>query len=199
MNVKVSPGGGHGNPLQYFCLENPLDRRAGYNPSGCEELDMTKQLSTHVDCGYFYSEGFCGSPSAFSLPERMGKVTASKPFSPTVCPPGLPLGKIIIHGMQWHNFFLDFMKLKLMMGIPEVLWNDPGWNGGEGRRGLQRDRRQRMKQRKSDSRRKRMVHLMKIRPPGDFPDGSVAKTLGSQCRSAWEWSMVKELDPVCCS
>ena len=22
------PGGGHGNPLQYFCLENPMDRRA---------------------------------------------------------------------------------------------------------------------------------------------------------------------------
>ena len=23
-----SPGGGHGNPLQYSCLENPVDRRA---------------------------------------------------------------------------------------------------------------------------------------------------------------------------
>ena len=23
-----SPGGGQGNPLQYFCLENPMDRRA---------------------------------------------------------------------------------------------------------------------------------------------------------------------------
>ena len=23
-----SPGGGHGNPLQYFCLENPIDRGA---------------------------------------------------------------------------------------------------------------------------------------------------------------------------
>ena len=23
-----SPGGGHGNPLQYFCLENPTDRGA---------------------------------------------------------------------------------------------------------------------------------------------------------------------------
>ena len=23
-----SPGGGHGNPLQYFCLENPLNRGA---------------------------------------------------------------------------------------------------------------------------------------------------------------------------
>ena len=23
-----SPGGGHGNPLQYSCLENPVDREA---------------------------------------------------------------------------------------------------------------------------------------------------------------------------
>ena len=22
----ISPGGGHGNPLQYSCLENPMDR-----------------------------------------------------------------------------------------------------------------------------------------------------------------------------
>ena len=28
-----SSGGGHGNPLQYSCLENPLDRGAwGYSP-----------------------------------------------------------------------------------------------------------------------------------------------------------------------
>ena len=25
-----SPGGGHGNPLQYSCLENPTDREAWY-------------------------------------------------------------------------------------------------------------------------------------------------------------------------
>ena len=24
-----SPGGGHNNPLQYFCLENPVDRGVG--------------------------------------------------------------------------------------------------------------------------------------------------------------------------
>ena len=24
-----SPGGGHGNPFQYSCLENPMDREAG--------------------------------------------------------------------------------------------------------------------------------------------------------------------------
>ena len=26
-----SPGGGHGNPLQYSCLENPIDRGAWWD------------------------------------------------------------------------------------------------------------------------------------------------------------------------
>ena len=36
-----SPGGGHGNALQYSCLENPMDRGAlvGYSPQGHKELD----------------------------------------------------------------------------------------------------------------------------------------------------------------
>ena len=33
-----SPGGGHGNPLQYSCLENPMDRGA-WDP---KELDMAE-------------------------------------------------------------------------------------------------------------------------------------------------------------
>ena len=37
------PGGGHGNPLQYSCLENPHGQRSlvGYSPWGCKESDMT--------------------------------------------------------------------------------------------------------------------------------------------------------------
>ena len=37
-----SPGGGHGNPLQYSCLENPHGQRilAGYSPWGLKESDM---------------------------------------------------------------------------------------------------------------------------------------------------------------
>ena len=34
------PGGGHGNPLQYSCLENPMDREVwGYGPEHCKELE----------------------------------------------------------------------------------------------------------------------------------------------------------------
>ena len=38
-----SPGGRHGNPLQYSCLENPHRQRilAIYNPWSHEESDMT--------------------------------------------------------------------------------------------------------------------------------------------------------------
>ena len=43
-----SPGGGHGNLLQYSCLENPHGQRSlvGYSPWGHRDLDMAKRLST---------------------------------------------------------------------------------------------------------------------------------------------------------
>ena len=43
-----SPGGGHGNLLQYPCLENPHGQRSleGYSPWGWKELDTTEQLSS---------------------------------------------------------------------------------------------------------------------------------------------------------
>ena len=43
-----SPGGGHGSPLQYFCLENPHGQRslADYSPWSHRELDTTEQLNT---------------------------------------------------------------------------------------------------------------------------------------------------------
>ena len=43
-----SPGGGHGNPLQYSCLENPHGQRSlvSYSPWCHKEPDTTKPLST---------------------------------------------------------------------------------------------------------------------------------------------------------
>ena len=46
------PGGGDGNPLQYSCLENPMDR--GEEPGGLQSIGVTKsrirlkRLSTHA-------------------------------------------------------------------------------------------------------------------------------------------------------
>ena len=46
--LERSPGGGHGHPLQYSCLENPHWQRslAGYSPWDHKELDTTEQLRT---------------------------------------------------------------------------------------------------------------------------------------------------------
>ena len=42
------PAGGHGNALQYSCLESPHGQRSlpGYSPRGHKESDMTERLST---------------------------------------------------------------------------------------------------------------------------------------------------------
>ena len=54
-----SPGEGNGNPLQYYCPGNPMDRRSlvGYSPWGCTRVGnnlVTKQqqysLCVHAFC-----------------------------------------------------------------------------------------------------------------------------------------------------
>ena len=42
-----SPGGGSGNPVQYFCLENSMDRGA-WQSTVPEVTDSCTQLSTHT-------------------------------------------------------------------------------------------------------------------------------------------------------
>ena len=42
--LRRSPKGGHGNPLQYSCLENPMDRGAwSATVHGVTELDITEE------------------------------------------------------------------------------------------------------------------------------------------------------------
>ena len=44
-----SPRDGNGNPLQYSCPENPMDRSlAGYSPWGCKESDTIEGLNIHT-------------------------------------------------------------------------------------------------------------------------------------------------------
>ena len=59
-----SPGGGHGNPLQYSCLENPHGWRSleGYSPWGHKELDTTEWLSTaqqHFCSNFVMQQNIC--------------------------------------------------------------------------------------------------------------------------------------------
>ena len=45
-----SPGGGNGNPLQYSCLENPMDKGAWWATVHrvAKELDKTERLTTCI-------------------------------------------------------------------------------------------------------------------------------------------------------
>ena len=45
-----SPGGGQGNPLQYYCLENPMDRGAwqAVVHRVAKSWTRLKRLSTHT-------------------------------------------------------------------------------------------------------------------------------------------------------
>ena len=50
-----SPGGGHGNHLQYSCLVNPTDREAwGYSLWGHKESDMT-EVTQHTQHGNMHT------------------------------------------------------------------------------------------------------------------------------------------------
>ena len=45
-----SPGEGNGNPLQYSCLENPLDKEVWkVTVDGVAELGMTQQLNDNIE------------------------------------------------------------------------------------------------------------------------------------------------------
>ena len=49
LNQEDSPGGGHGNPLQYSCLENPMDIEAWWAKGHrvAQKRTQLKRLSTH--------------------------------------------------------------------------------------------------------------------------------------------------------
>ena len=48
--LRRSPGGGHSNPLQYSCLENPMDRgsRRATVHGVAKSQTQLKRLSTHT-------------------------------------------------------------------------------------------------------------------------------------------------------
>ena len=56
-----SPGAGHGNPLQYSGLGNPMDRGATYSPWGRKESDTTEQLTLSPPCLINIACEMCGS------------------------------------------------------------------------------------------------------------------------------------------
>ena len=69
-----SPGEGNDNPLQYPCLENPMDRgawQATYSSWGCKESDMTEATSPSL------FSLFCRCQLLSSSPEYHAKARGS--------------------------------------------------------------------------------------------------------------------------
>ena len=72
-----SPGGGHGNTLQYSCLENPHRQRSlvGYSPWAHKELDMTERASTahsisHLKHFFWMINGAQTTNPSFTFPSN---------------------------------------------------------------------------------------------------------------------------------
>ena len=83
-----SPGGGHGNPLQNYCLENPMDRRAWWATVHGVAKSQTrlKRLTTHTRIDDFMglsTSHFCipAAKSLQSCPTLFDPIDGSPPGS----------------------------------------------------------------------------------------------------------------------
>ena len=65
-----SPGGGHGNPLQYSCLENPMDTGAWWSVVHrvAKSQRRLKRLSMHCTSDSFFDHQGCSISSEGFLP-----------------------------------------------------------------------------------------------------------------------------------
>ena len=87
-----SPAGGHGNPLQYSCLENPREQKSlvGHGPQRLKELDMT-EVTSHT-CTKCYS---CYQKST----KNCNNKTVNRDFSG-----GLAVKTLCFHPCRGHGF-----------------------------------------------------------------------------------------------
>jgi len=78
-----SPGRGHGNPLQYSCLDNSHGQRslAGYSPQRRKKSDTTEQLSTHA----LWTNHICGCLALWHLAGLMALPLEQTKGQPSIC------------------------------------------------------------------------------------------------------------------
>ena len=98
-----SPGGGHGNPLQHSCLENPHGQRSlvGYSPGGRKELDMTERLSTVLASEVMLTIPLGSTPNSW-MAGAEGSGTSTLASTPILVTAGsdIPLITVTIQHMQ---------------------------------------------------------------------------------------------------
>ena len=104
-----SSGGGHDNPLQYSCLENPHGQRnlVGYSSWGHKESDTTEWLSIYIslDLGFFFLRRIesKGIPSHVHLFKQAV-------FQPSLKSTGVPQTKVESTGVQSDSLFPPSLK-----------------------------------------------------------------------------------------
>ena len=117
--LKRSPGGGHGNPLQYSCLQNPHGKRSlvGYSPWGSQRVGhdwATKHtLSAMLELAYMTVESqhvlLCSTVSHDSLESAMMKLFAPRKLANTtiraVCSFLTSLKEPIIHHLPVYHCY----------------------------------------------------------------------------------------------
>ena len=79
-----SPGEGIGYPLQYSCLENPMDRGDCRPPWGHKELDTTDRLSLHF-LGKAYCPPQCRGGGLIQSAEDLKRTKITSPVQEGFC------------------------------------------------------------------------------------------------------------------
>ena len=118
-----SPGGGHGNPLQYSCLENPMDRgtwRATVHKVAKSRTQL-KRLSMHISGekvkrnkkGYKRKWGFLGGASGKEPACQCKRLKRGERWQPTpVFLPGESHGQRNLMGYSpWGRKELDTTEM----------------------------------------------------------------------------------------
>ena len=82
-----SPGEGNGNPLQYSCLENPMDGGAWWATvrGGHKESDMTERLHFHFHLAPFFTNVYYPILNIhLSVPHKhlLRQISISSPCAP---------------------------------------------------------------------------------------------------------------------
>ena len=107
-----SPGGGHGNPLQYSCLENPMDR-------GAWRARVHRVAQSQTQLKWFSSHTHTHTQRSTS---RLGSVTVDIWGQKTVCPGELhlPHSRSTSLGSLWYLPLVPYPHLR-SMGNPGFL------------------------------------------------------------------------------
>ena len=109
---EVSPGGGHGSPIQYSFLENPMDSRAWWSTvlRATQSQTWLKQLGTESWTGGALRSIF-GRARHFQEGEL---ICTQQPPLKTDCVPGLGTWASCNHGLEmfWYQTMLELLFLK---------------------------------------------------------------------------------------